>query len=128
MHHFAHLDQLIELEHGEARQLYWQIGDVLRHVAMGAQRPTPRPVDGNLFLALPALQRVGQRLYRLAQREANAIGPPRQRPRRFRLKAEELVALMLHVQPQATSGLVVLGKVQQKSLNLESLITFPASR
>jgi len=120
----AHLDQVIELGHGEARQLYWQLGDVLRRVAMGAQLPTPRPVDGHLFLALPALQRVGQRLYRLAQREAGASGPPRQRPRRFRLKAEEVVAIMLHVHPVATGAWVELGKVQQKALNLEHLIAW----
>ena len=58
----AHLDQVIELHYGEPRQLFWQIGDLLNRVAMRSQRPTPVPVDGNLFLALPALQRVAKRL------------------------------------------------------------------
>jgi hypothetical protein len=117
-----HLDQLIELEHGQARQLFWQIGDLLNRVALRSQRPTPVPVDGNLFLALPVLQRVGKRLYRLARREADAIGPPRKRPWRFRLKAEEVVAILLHVHPVATGAWVELGKVQQKSLNLSRWI------
>lgn len=114
----AHLDQVIELHYGEARQLCWQIGDLLNRVALRSQRPTPEPVDGHLFLALPALQRVAKRLYRLAQRDADAIGPPRARPWRFRMKADEVVAIVLHVQPTATGAWVELGKVQQKSLNL----------
>lgn len=124
MSNLSHLDQIIELQYGEPRQLYWQIGDLLTRVAIRSQRPTPVPVDGQLFLALPALQRVAKRLYRLAQRDADAIGPPRERQRRFRMKADEVVAIMLHVYPVATGGLVELGKVQQKSLNLEHLITF----
>ncbi|WP_201980387.1 hypothetical protein [Hymenobacter rubidus] len=120
----AHLDQIIELQYGEPRQLYWLIGDLLTRVALRSQHPTPVPVDGHLFLALPALQRCAKRLYRLAQRDADAIGPPRQRPRRFRLKADEVVAIMLHVQPVATGAWVELGKVQQKALNLERYIRF----
>ncbi|MDB5270226.1 MAG: hypothetical protein JWP58_3266 [Hymenobacter sp.] len=120
----AHLDQTIELGHGEPRQLYWQIGDLLARVAMRSQLPTPRPIEGNLFLALPALQRVGKRLYRVAQREADAIGPPRERPRRFRMKADEVVAIMLHVHPVATGAWVELGKVHQVSLNLERYLDF----
>ena len=119
-----HLDQVIELHYGEPRQLFWQIGDLLNRVALRSQRPTPVPVDGNLFLALPALKRVAKRLYRLAQRDADAIGPPRARPRRFRMKADEVVAIMLHVQPVATGGFFELGKVQQKSLNLDQYIKF----
>lgn len=119
-----HLDQLVELAHGEARQLYWEIGNVLRRVAIGAALEPPRRIDGALFLTLPVLQRVARRLYGVAQREADAIGPPRRRPRRFRLKAEEVVAIMLHVHPVATGAWVVLGKVQQRALNLEHLIAF----
>ena len=114
----AHLDQVIEFEHGQPHQLCWEIGNVLRRVAAGAALEPPRRVDARLFLALPVLQRVARRLYRLAQRDADAIGPPRARPWRFRMKADEVVAIMLHVQPVATGAWVELGKVQQKSLNL----------
>jgi len=120
----AHLDQTIELLHGEPRQLFWQIGDVVRREAMRTQLNPPKPVDGNLFLALPALQRVAKRLYRVAQREADATGPPKEKPRRFRMRADEVVAIMLHVHPNATGAWVELGKVQQKALNLEQYITF----
>ena len=119
----SQLDQVIELGHGEPAQLSWEIGTVLRRVAMGSALHPPRRVDGDLFLALPALQRVAKRLYKQAQRDADRIGPPSKRPRRFRLKAEEVVAIMLHVYPVATGGAYELGKVQQKSLNLEQFIS-----
>ncbi|MDB5268038.1 MAG: hypothetical protein JWP58_1078 [Hymenobacter sp.] len=119
------LDQTIELYHGQACQLYWQIGNVLRRVAARTSLEPPKPVDGNLVLALPVLQRVAKRLYGVAQREADAIGPPSQRPRKFKLKVVEVVAIMLHVHPVATGAWPELGKVQQKSLNLQQYITFP---
>jgi hypothetical protein len=114
----SRLDQTIELAPGEPRALYWQIGDVLRRVAVGAPLEPPKRVDAGLFMALPALQRVTKRLERLAQREAATVGPPPRRPRRFRLRAEEVVAIVVHVHPVATGAWVELGKVQQKALNL----------
>ncbi|MDO7853171.1 hypothetical protein [Hymenobacter convexus] len=120
----AHLDQVIALEHGQARQLFWEIGNVLRRVALGSARQPPRRVEAALFLALPVLQRVARRLYRVAQREADALGPPRRRPWRFRLKPEEVVAIVLHVLPGATGALPELGKVQQQSLNLTQWVRF----
>jgi hypothetical protein len=122
-----HLDQTIELAHGEPRALFWQIGDVLRQVALGSALEPPRPVAPDLFLALPALQRVARRLQTAARRDAAVVGPAPRRPRRFRLKAEEVVAIMCYVHPVATGAWVELGKVQQKSLNLTPWIRFAQS-
>jgi hypothetical protein len=73
---------------------------------------------------LPVLARLARRLKRLDDREVTRIGLPRDTPTKLRIKGEELVAVILYVWPRAASAHMVLGKVQQKSLNLEQWIDF----
>jgi hypothetical protein len=114
-----HLDQLIDLHRGEAAQL---LG------AIAAVAPVrSRPVAAPLLLALPVLGRLGKRLQALDQRERRVVGPPPRRPRRFRLRHDEVIALMLYVFP--APGIVArvpLGRVQQVSLSLARWIDFAA--
>jgi hypothetical protein len=121
------LDQMVELERGEAHELQHVVGNVCLQVMQVLQADYPAPMPAGLLLAFPVLRRLVTRLGRVAQQELFRVGRPRQQPVRFRLSYEELVALMLHVQPSATSGLVVLGKVHQQSLNLEQWIRFHGS-
>ena len=81
--------------------------------------------SAGVVVALPVLERVAKRLKRIDERELSHVGIPSRRPKKFRLKVDELVAIMLHVYPHASYlAPVVLGKVQQKSLNLEQYIRF----
>lgn len=122
-----HLDQIIELERGEAGQLWWAIFDCGRRNAL---RLGMRPGEGHrvdsagVVVALPVLNRVAKRLKRLDERELSHVGIPSRKPKRFRLKVDELVAIMLYVWPHAASCKVPLGKVHQKSFNLEQYIRF----
>ena len=118
------LDQVVELERGEAHALQHVVGTVCLAVIDVLQAERPAPMPAGLLLAFPVLRRLVTRLGKVAQQEFFRVGRPGPQPVRFRLSYEELVALMLHVQPRATSGFVVLGKVQQKSLNLEQYIKF----
>jgi hypothetical protein len=119
------LDQVVELERGEAHELQHVVGNVCLQVMQVLQSDYPAPMPAGLLLAFPVLRRLVTRLGKVAQQELFRVGRPKQQPTRFRLSYEEVVALMLHVQPRATSGFVVLGKVYQKSLNLEQVIYFP---
>jgi hypothetical protein len=102
------LDQVIELQRGEAGRLWWAIADKCRRV-----------------VALPALHRVAKRLQTLDNRELAVVGVPPKKPRKFRLHYDELVAIMLYVFTEPISGArVPLGKIQQKSLNLADVIKF----
>ena len=87
-----------------------------------AEQPVPMPAG--LMLALPALRRLVHRLGRLSQQELTRVGRPKQKPHHFRLSYDELAALMLYVLPYAATARVPLGKVQQKSLNLDLFIDF----
>ena len=122
------LDQVVVLERGEACELQQVVGNVCLEVMATLQAERPAPMPAGLLLAFPVLRRLVTRLGKVAQQEFFRVGRPGQQPVRFRLSYEELVALMLHVQPRATSGFVVLGKVQQKSLNLEPWLRWPAAR
>lgn len=118
-----HLDQVIELQRGEAGLLGWAVADKCRRTL--ARTGADRPVPGALLLALPALQRVAKRLQALDQRELNVVGVPSRKPHRFRLRYDEVVAMMLYVFPEPISAArVPLGKVQQKALNLARWIDF----
>lgn len=121
------LDQVVELERGEAHALQHVVGTVCLDVMAMLQSHYPARMPAGLLLAFPVLRRLVTRLGKVAQQEFFRVGRPRQPPVRFRLSYEELVALMLYVQPQATSAFVVLGKVHQKSLNLEPWIRWPAT-
>ena len=121
----AHLDQIIELERGEAGQLWWAVADCGRRNLVRLLHPHGDKVESaGVVVALPMLARVARRLKRIDEREQHHIGLPRRRPVKFRLKVEEVAALMLYVWPHAASGHVPLGKVQQKSLNLDQRMDF----
>jgi hypothetical protein len=121
------LDQIVALERGEAHELQHVVGNVCLEVMSTLQSDYPVPMPAGLLLAFPVLRRLVTRLGKVAQQELFRVGRPRQPPVRFRLSYEEVVALMLHVQPRATSGFVVLGKVHQKSLNLEAFVRLTGS-
>jgi hypothetical protein len=118
------LDQTIELERGEANDLCHVVGQACLSVMATLEAERPVPMPAGLMLALPALARVVQRLGRLAQKDLTHVGRPKRKPHTFRLSFDELVAVMLYVQPYAGTAHVPLGKVQQKSLNLELFIDF----
>lgn len=117
-----HFDQVLELQRGEARQLLEHLTEYGQRVAFvlsphghGALRP-------HELLALSALNRVTGRVRRLALSEAAHVGKVSGRPRRFRLAYDELIALRLCV--PVTGRDAVLGKVQQKALNLAPYVNF----
>lgn len=121
------LPQTIELERGEAYLLGLAIGHVWRAANEATGAEPPRPLELGLLLALPVLQRLGRRLWRAKEAEevAAQLGTPRHKPRAFRLSCEEVAVVMHYVLPRAsflTAG--VLGKVQQKSLNLTPYVNF----
>jgi hypothetical protein len=122
----AHLDQTIELERGEAGQLWWAVADCGRRNLVRLLTPGLCPESAGVVVALPVLERVAKRLKRLDERELSHVGIPGRKPKKFRLKVDEVVAIMLYVYPRASFlAPVALGKVQQKSLTLESYITWP---
>jgi hypothetical protein len=129
MNGLAHLDQVIELERGEAGELWWAISECgRRNLARLSRPPGARVEAAGVVVALPALERVARRLKRLDERERNHVGIASRKPKKFRLQVDELVALMLYVWAESAPGHmghVPLGKLQQKSLNLESYITWP---
>lgn len=118
------LPQTIELARGEAGQLYWAVARVWTEAQQAPRQVVPVPVDGALLVALPVLKRLGKRLYARCQKEVSQVGKPSAKPRAFRLSCEEVVVVMRHVLPVAPDGAApVLGKVQQKSLNLAPYVT-----
>ena len=97
-----HLDQIIELERGEAGQLWWAVADCGRRNLARLQLPLGAKVESaGVVVALPALERVARRLKRIDDRELSHVGLPRRKPVKFRLKCDELVAIMLYVWPHA---------------------------
>ena len=121
----AHLDQVIELERGEAGQLWWAVADCGRRNLFRLCSPGTLVEHAGIVPALRVLERVANRLKRLDEQELSHVGIPSRKPKKFRLKVDELVAIMLYVVPTTWSGHVPLGKVQQKSLNLDQYIKFP---
>ncbi|UOQ99885.1 hypothetical protein MUN81_10380 [Hymenobacter sp. 5317J-9] len=122
-----HLDQTIDLERGDAGQLWWAVADCGRRNAARLLSPQGTAVEAaGIVPALGCLERVAKRLKRLDERERTRVGLPRRKPVKFRLQVDELVAIMLYVYPRASFlAPAPLGKVQQKSLNLEPYIRFP---
>jgi predicted metalloprotease len=122
-----HLDQIIELERGEPGQLWTAVAECgQRNTLRLLMRPgTGFRVDSaGVVVALATLNKVAKRLKKLDEKELSHVGIPSSKPKKFRLKVEEVVAIMLYVWPHATSGHYVLNKVHQKSLNLEPYIRF----
>jgi hypothetical protein len=119
------LPQTIELERGDALQFYWAVARVWTEACQAPLQVVPVPLDAGLLVALPLLQRLGRRLYKVSQNETTQVGKPTRKPRRFKMSCEELAVVMRHVLPKASLGArSVLGKVQQKSLNLTPYIHF----
>ena len=118
------LDQTIELDRGEAHELQHVVGNVCLGVIQSLQAERPAPLPAGLMLAFPILRRLVPRFGRIAQAELFRMGLPKSKAAKFRLSYEEMAALMLYVVPVATSARVPLGKVQQKSLNLDLFIAF----
>lgn len=118
------LPQTIELKRGDAHLLCLAIGAVWRAANVATVAEPPRPLDLGLLLALPVLQKLGKRLWRVHLAEQAAARPAR-KPRRFRLSCEEVGVLMRHVWPTGTYfNAGALGKVQQVSLNVTAYVTF----
>jgi hypothetical protein len=118
------LDQIVELERGEANDLRHVVSQACFSVMATLEAERPVPLSAGLMVALPALRRLVHRLGRVSQQELNHVGRPKQRPHKFRLSYDELAAVMLYVLPYAATAHVPLGKVQQKSLNLDLFIDF----
>jgi hypothetical protein len=119
------LPQTIELERGDALQFYWAVARVWTQACQAPLHVVPVPLDAGLLVALPVLKRLGKRLYTVSQNETTQAGKPTRKPRSFRLSCEEVVVVMRHVLPTAPLlARSVLGKVQQKSLNLTRYIHF----
>jgi hypothetical protein len=119
--------QTIELVDGEAHLLGLAVGHVWRAANEAKSAEPPLPLDLGLLLALPVLKRLGKRLWRLkdAEEAAARLGKVRRKPRAFRLSCEEVGVVMRHVWPHSTMFTAgVLGKVQQKSLNLTPFVNF----
>jgi hypothetical protein len=117
-----HLDQVLELQRGEARQLLEHLTTLGERMAFVLSPEGHGSLKPHELLALPALNRVTGRVRRLALSAAAQVGKASGRPRRFRLSYDELIALRLCV---PVTGLdAVLGKVQQKSLNLAPYVNF----
>ena len=122
-----HLDQIIALDRGEAGQLWWAVADCgRRNLARLLATRACFVESAGVVVALPVLARVAKRLKRIDEGELHHVGLPRRQPVKFRLRVDELVAIMLYVYPRAFSLVPVpLGKVQQKSLSLEQYMRFP---
>jgi hypothetical protein len=113
------LPQTIELARGDAWYFYGAVARVWTDAQQAPLQVVPVPLDADLLIALPVLKRLGKRLYTVYQKERHHVGKPPRKPRTFRLSCEEVVVVMRHVLPAAPHGAAsVLGKVQQKSLNL----------
>jgi hypothetical protein len=125
-----HLDQLVPLDRGDA-------GVVAKALSVLVQDVThaTRPVTALEAIMLPALAALATRLVRVHQREqATPVRPgKRPKPRNFRLSYDQLAVLLHHRQSLFYCGLqeieqlqlqVVIGKIQQKSLNLAHWIKF----
>ena len=117
--------QTIELERGEAFQLYMAVATVWQNATQAVRQEPPQPLELGLLLALPLMNRLGKRLHKVCESDACQVGKPRRKPRAFHLSCEEVAVVTRHVLPVADLlARPVLGKVQQKSLNLAQYISF----
>ena len=126
-----HLDQLVPLERGEAGLLAKALTALVRELTY-AQEPVPL-VQMLTFTPLAALAR---KLHQLHLREqVTPVRPTRRppKPRQLRVSYDQLVALMVHRARLCADGLseeenlqvrVLVGKFQQKTLNLSQWIRF----
>ncbi|HEX8659651.1 MAG TPA: hypothetical protein VF690_19065 [Hymenobacter sp.] len=125
-----HLDQLVPLERDDAGLLASALG-VLVNDALLSPRPLP------LFdaITLPALATMATKFAALHRREQ--ANPPRPgkhpKPRQFRVSYDQMAVLMHYRQVFDYCGLgdykqsrlrVVMGRFQQKSLNISDRIKF----
>lgn len=125
-----HLDQLVLLERGEAGLLAKALAVLVRDVTQAT-----RPVSMTTAIALPALATLATTLGRRHLREQLAPVRPgrRPKPRTFRISYDQLAVLLHYRVPMCYCGLndteqlqlrSVVGKFQQKALNLEHVIRF----
>ncbi|WP_310396017.1 hypothetical protein [Hymenobacter sp.] len=125
-----HLDQVVDLERGEAGLLAKALGVLVRDVTHAEQA-----VPYLEAIALPALATLATKLARLHQRELAAPPRPGQRPkpRRFRLSYDQLAVLLYYRLTLPYCELsrieqlqlrVVVGKFHQQSLNLAQFFKF----
>jgi hypothetical protein len=119
------LPQTIALTPGEASYFYFATGMVWRNAHYATCQQPPQPLELGLLLALPILERLGKRLYKRYQAEERRVGKPAGNARPFRLSCEEVAVVTRYVLPAAgVFARPVLGKVQQKSLNLTPYLHF----
>ncbi|MGI4865427.1 MAG: hypothetical protein ACRYFZ_16005 [Janthinobacterium lividum] len=123
-----HLDQLVLLERGEAGLLAKALAVLVRDVTH-AERPVPRLE----LLTFGPLVALGRQLLQIHQREQLTPVRPKcpARPRRLRVRYDQLVALLFHRLALFYCGLSeeenlqlrgVVGKFQQKALNLSQWV------
>ena len=128
-----HLDQLVPLERGEAGVLARAVAVLVRDVTHAET-----PVSGLQLLTLAPLASLARRLHQLHQREQlrplRPLRPGRRpRPHQLRVSGYQLVALLHCRAALAYCGLSeedslllpgIVGKFQQKSLNLTAYLHF----
>lgn len=125
-----HLDQLVLLQRGEAGVLAKAVG-----VLVGDVTRARRPVSAAKMLTFAPLATLGKKLYQLHQREQ--LTPPKRgrwpKPRTLRVSYDQLLALLDNRWALSYCGLSeeellllpgIVGKFQQKSLNLTQYISF----
>ncbi|MGI4862959.1 MAG: hypothetical protein ACRYFZ_03495 [Janthinobacterium lividum] len=127
-----HLDQRVLLARGEAGLLARALAVLVRDVTH-AQRPVPL-VEILTFVPLATL---GRALLKLHQREQLTAAKPGRRPpkpRLLRVPCDQLAALLhcqgalyyCHLSVEENLQLAgIVGKFQQKSLNLAQWVRFP---
>ena len=132
MKQLAHYDQRVPMERGEAYLLLRALQVLISDLTRVADQPVPAV---QLLTTLPLVP-LGSKLQQLHNREL-AAAPQRPgrapKPRQLRVGCDELAALLHHRVALYYCGLsaeqnlvlqLVLGKFQQKSLNLAQYIKF----
>ncbi len=125
-----HLDQVVMLERGEAGLLARAVAVLVQDVT-NAKRPVPH-IE---MLTFGPLAGLGKKLLQCHRREQLTPARPKRlpKPRSFRVSYDQLVALHQHrfalnycnLSPEENLQLqAILGKFQQKSLNLSRWIRF----
>lgn len=127
----THLDQVVELERGEAAALGHALsGAWKRAMSCFSGDPVTRRATTGEYLAVAVFEKLARRLFKrheweLAHPPAFRKSRARPAPWRLRLHGEELAVVMTYCWPHATIfDRVVLGKIQQKSLNIEYCLNF----
>ena len=125
-----HLDQLVPLERGDAGVLAKALAVLVRDVTQAK-----RPVSKLEALLLTPLAGLTKKLVQIHQREQLAPPKPgrKAKPRNLRVTYDQMAVLMHYRHTLYFCGLeeweylqvqVVVGKFQQKSLNLAHFIKF----